>query len=96
MAKKGVTVVNNLIHIAFKQALKKQAQALGFDYQDQGYIVIIGLGDTSLTQSEQRIGVVTHGDVQPVDASKWAQSPFKLDDTSEQGKLLTHAYFLMQ
>src|SRR5438874_626619 len=29
-----------------------------------------------------------HGDVQPVDPSKWKQSPFELDRTSEPGRLL--------
>ncbi len=88
VAKKGVSVIDNPTHIAFKKALKTQALKLGFDYQDDGYIVIIGLGDKALSKSEQRIGVITHGDVQPVDASKWAKSPFDLDQTSEPGKLL--------
>ncbi|UVW29765.1 dipeptidase [Massilia sp. H6] len=73
----------NPVHIAFKQALKREAQRLGLDYADHGWTVIIGLGSAA-----ERVGVITHGDVQPVDASKWKKSPFVLDRTSEPGKLL--------
>jgi dipeptidase D len=70
-------------HTGFKEFLKTEAQRLGFDYRDDGYIVVIGYG-----KSDERVGVVTHGDVQPVDPSKWKQSPFKLDRSSEPGLLL--------
>jgi len=70
-------------HTGFKQFLKAEADRLGFDYRDDGYIVVIGYG-----QGGDRVGVVTHGDVQPVDPSKWKQSPFKLDRSSEPGLLL--------
>ena len=70
-------------HIGFKKALKQQALALGLEYEDHGYVVIISLGD-----SKERLGVITHGDIQPVNASKWAKSPFELDKTSEPGKLI--------
>lgn len=73
----------NPVHIAFKNALKEEAQRLGLDYADHGWVVIIGLG-----KGEERVGVITHGDVQPVDPSKWKKSPFVLDRTSEPGKLL--------
>jgi len=73
----------NPVHIAFKQALKQEAERLGLDYADHGWTVIIGLG-----QGAERVGVITHGDVQPVDASKWKKSPFVLDRTSEPGKLI--------
>ena len=73
----------NPVHIAFKEALKREAQRLGLDYADHGWTVIIGLGSAS-----ERVGVITHGDVQPVDASKWKKSPFVLDRTSEPGKLI--------
>ena len=46
-------------------------------------MVVIGLGD-----SEQRVGMITHGDIQPFNASKWAQSPLLLDQKSEPGKLI--------
>lgn len=83
VAIKEIPSPKNPVHVAFKNELKKQAQALGFDYQDLGYVVIIGLG-----KSTDRLGIITHGDVQPVNPSKWAKSPFELDATSEQGKLI--------
>jgi hypothetical protein len=70
-------------HIAFKNYLKTETQRLGFDFADHGWVVVIGMG-----QGTERVGIVTHGDVQPVDPSKWKKSPFVLDQTSEPGKLL--------
>ncbi|MDK6077866.1 dipeptidase [Massilia varians] len=83
VADKNVPSDKNPVHIAFKEALKAEAQRLGLDYADHGWTVIIGLG-----QGSERVGVITHGDVQPVDPSKWKKSPFMLDRTSEPGKLL--------
>ena len=83
VADKNVPSDKNPVHIAFKEALKAEAQRLGLDYADHGWTVIIGLG-----QGSERVGVITHGDVQPVDPSKWKKSPFVLDRTSEPGKLL--------
>lgn len=73
----------NPAHLGFKAYLKKEARRLGFDYRDDGYVVVIGHG-----RGHERVGVITHGDVQPVDPSKWRQSPFRLDRTSEPGLLL--------
>ena len=70
-------------HLGFKQYLKDEAARLGLDFADHGYVVIIGLGSGS-----ERVGVITHGDIQPVDPSKWKKSPFELDKTSEPGRLL--------
>jgi len=70
-------------HVAFKDYLKTEANRLGFDFADHGWVVVIGMG-----KSDERVGVITHGDVQPVDPSKWKKSPFVLDQTSEPGKLL--------
>jgi dipeptidase D len=70
-------------HIAFKNYLKTEANRLGFDFADHGWVVVVGMG-----KGDERVGVVTHGDVQPVDPSKWKKSPFVLDQTSEPGKLL--------
>lgn len=70
-------------HIGFKRFIKEEARHLGLDFADHGYIMVIGLGE-----GKERVGVITHGDVQPVDPSKWKQSPFKLDRTSEPGLLL--------
>ena len=83
VADKAVPSDKNPVHIAFKEALKLEAQRLGLDYTDHGWTVVIGLG-----KSDERVGVITHGDVQPVDPSKWKKSPFILDRTSEPGKLL--------
>ena len=60
-----------------------KAAQFGFDYQDLGYTVLIGMGNQA-----DKVTIVTHGDVQPADASKWQQSPFKMDKTSEPGKLI--------
>jgi dipeptidase D len=70
-------------HIAFKNYLKTETGRLGFDFADHGWVVVIGMG-----KGEERVGIVTHGDVQPVDPAKWKKSPFVLDQTSEPGKLL--------
>ncbi|MBJ7311840.1 dipeptidase [Rugamonas sp. CCM 8940] len=67
----------------FKRYLREQARRLGFDFHDYGMVLVIGLGKGS-----ERVGVITHGDVQPVDPSKWAKSPFVLDRVSEPGRLL--------
>ncbi|QOY95633.1 dipeptidase [Massilia sp. UMI-21] len=83
VADKAVPSDKNPVHIAFKEALKAEAQRLGLDYADHGWTVVIGLG-----QGSERVGVITHGDVQPVDPGKWKKSPFVLDRTSEPGKLL--------
>ncbi|MGB1197631.1 MAG: dipeptidase [Thalassotalea sp.] len=83
VAVEGISANDNPEHIAFKANLKKQADALGLDFTDHGYVVIIGLGN-----SKERVGIITHGDIQPVNSSKWAKSPFELDTTSEPGKLI--------
>lgn len=83
VADKDVPFERNPQHIGFKQYLKDQAAKLGLDYQDHGYVVILGLG-----QSADRVGVITHGDIQPVDPTKWKKSPFVLDRTSEPGRLI--------
>jgi dipeptidase D len=63
--------------------LEGVAAELGLDFADHGNIVVIGLGEAT-----DRLGVVTHGDVQPADPSKWAQDPFSLDSLSEPGRLI--------
>lgn len=83
VAEDGVSIDDNRAHVAFKAELKKQAQALGLDYLDDGYVVVIGLGD-----QKKRVGIITHGDVQPVNPKKWQKSPFELDTTTEPGRLI--------
>lgn len=83
VADQSIPFEKNPAHLGFKQYLKEQAARLGFDYADHGYVMVVGLG-----QSSERVGIITHGDVQPVDASKWKKSPFELDTTSEPGRLV--------
>ncbi|WP_245807543.1 dipeptidase [Cognaticolwellia beringensis] len=83
VAKEGMSANDNPAHIAFKAELKKQAQTLGLDFSDDGYVVIIGLGD-----QKERVGIITHGDVQPVNPKKWQNSPFELDTITEPGRLI--------
>jgi dipeptidase D len=83
IAVEGLPSTANPVHQAFKQELVKQAKDLGLDYTDHGYIVIIGLGD-----SEERVGMIAHGDIQPATPAKWVKSPFELDITSEPGKII--------
>ena len=83
VADKNVPYESNPQHLGFKQYLKDEAARLGLDYADHGYVMVIGLG-----QSSERVGVITHGDIQPVDPSKWKKSPFELDKTSEPGRLI--------
>ncbi|AIY66840.1 dipeptidase [Pseudoalteromonas piratica] len=81
--KKGLDTTENPDFIGFKSLLKMKAAELGFDYQDFGHTVLIGMGN-----QEEKVTIVTHGDVQPADPTKWQQSPFFLDATSEPGKLI--------
>ncbi|KTF15542.1 dipeptidase [Pseudoalteromonas sp. H105] len=81
--KEGVSTLTNPDFIGFKALLKMKAAALGFDYQDLGHTVLIGMGEQN-----DKVTIVTHGDVQPADASKWTKSPFEIDSTSEPGKLI--------
>lgn len=83
LAEEGVSANDNPAHISFKAELKKQAQALGLDYTDDGYVVVIGLGNQT-----ERVGIITHGDVQPVNPEKWQKSPFELDTTTEPGRII--------
>ena len=74
VADPAVPFADNPQHTGFKRYLAQEAQRLGFDFQDHGHVMIIGMGSGS-----ERVGVITHGDVQPVNPAKWARSPFELD-----------------
>lgn len=63
--------------------LERQVSEMGLDFANHGAVVVVGLGDAA-----DRLGVVTHGDVQPADPSKWARNPFSLDVSSEPGRLV--------
>jgi dipeptidase D len=83
VADPAVPYEKNPQHLGFKQLLKEEAARLGLDYTDHGWVMVIGLGE-----SADRVGIITHGDVQPVNPAKWAKSPFELDSTSEPGRLV--------
>lgn len=79
----GMANASNPQFRAMTAYLERKASELGLDFADHGEVVVIGLG-----RSEARLGLVTHGDVQPADASKWAEDPFSLDTSSQPGKLV--------
>lgn len=79
----GLTPDTNPQFIGFKNQLKRLSQELGLDFVDHGYVLLISLGD-----SEDKLGVITHGDVQPADPKFWQKSPYELDSVSEPGKLI--------
>jgi dipeptidase D len=85
VADKDLAVERNPQHIGFKNYLKTEAARLGLDFADHGHVVVIGLG---AADAAEKVGMIAHGDVQPVDPGKWKKSPFELDRTSEPGKLL--------
>lgn len=79
----GKTPDTNPEFIGFKAELKNLSKQLGLDYADHGYVILIGLG-----QQQDKLGIITHGDVQPANPALWQQSPYLLDVTSEPGKLI--------
>ena len=83
VAREDLPLEKNPEFTGFKRALCDSAEALGLECEDHGYVVIVALGE-----GEEKIGIVTHGDVQPADPAKWNKSPFELDRTSEPGKLI--------
>ncbi|MDT3308003.1 dipeptidase [Shewanella vaxholmensis] len=88
-AVEGQTPDTNPAFVGFKSSLKQLSQELGLDYADHGYVVLIGLDTNSAVNNEsKKLGIVTHGDVQPANPALWAQSPYLLDTQSEPGKLI--------
>lgn len=84
----GQTPDTNPAFVGFKSSLKQLSKALGLDYADHGYVVLIGLDANASDNQTQKLGIVTHGDVQPANPALWAQSPYLLDTQSEPGKLI--------
>ena len=74
--------------IGYKQYVKTLSKELGLIYEDHGYIMLVSLDQTLNGEHKQRVGIVTHGDVQPADPAKWQQSPFSLDTKSKPGYLV--------
>ena len=88
-AVEGQTPDTNPAFMGFKSSLQQLSQELGLDYADHGYVVLIGLDANSAVNNEsKKLGIVTHGDVQPANPALWAQSPYLLDTQSEPGKLI--------
>lgn len=83
VAREGVPLEKNPQFTGFKKALGDRARELGLEFEDHGHVLIVALGE-----GEEKLGIVTHGDVQPADPAKWEKSPFELDRTSEPGKLI--------
>jgi dipeptidase D len=83
VVEKGMTASQNPNHAQFRAYLKTEAERLGLDFTDHGHTVIIGLGS-----GPERVGIITHGDIQPYDTTKWVKSPLVLDQTSEPGRLI--------
>lgn len=83
VAVEGVPNADNPEFRAFADYVRQRAQAFGLDFTDFGSVLIVSLGD-----APQRLGVITHGDVQPADPAKWRKSPFVLDTESEPGRLI--------
>lgn len=79
----GLANAKNPEFRAFAAYVKQHADEFGLNFTDFGSVLIVSLGD-----AEKRLGVITHGDVQPADPSKWAKSPFVLDAETEPGKLI--------
>ncbi len=79
----GVANAANPEFVQMTEYLRGKAEELGLDFEDHGAVVVIGLGS-----SREKLGLITHGDVQPADPSKWPKSPFELDRESEPGKLI--------
>jgi predicted dipeptidase len=72
-------------HAAQKVWLAKTAHDLGFTYRDAGLISEIELPGPP---NAPVLGLMVHGDVQPVEADEWSFSPFsgKADDTYVYGR----------
>ncbi len=79
----GIENVQNPHFHSMSAYLEDKAAKLGLDFVDHGAVVVIGLG-----QSNDRLGIITHGDVQPANPTKWARDPFSLDTLIEPGRLV--------
>ena len=66
-----------------KAYLAGRAGDLGLDCTDHGAAVVIGLGS-----APDRLGLLTHADVQPADPVRWGGDPFRLDTVTEPGRLV--------
>ncbi|MEC4724789.1 dipeptidase [Shewanella sp. D64] len=83
VATEGLTPDNDPEFIGFKAELKQLTLELGLSYSDHGYVLLIGLGE-----HDDKLGIITHGDVQPANPLLWAQNPYILDTHSQPGQLI--------
>ena len=83
VAREDIAYQDNPEFTGFRQWLVKKARVLGLNVSDQGHVLLVSVGS-----GKKALGLITHGDVQPANPSKWQQSPFTLDDQSEPGKWL--------
>lgn len=86
-AREGLTPETDPVFADFKRALGVKARMLGLDVEDRGYVMLISLSPKGASASTKKVGVITHGDVQPADPSLWPQSPYELTETAD-GKLV--------
>lgn len=63
--------------------LARRCGEWGFDFEDRGAAVVVGLGSGAA-----RLGIITHADVQPADPDQWRGDPYRLDRESEPGRLV--------
>ncbi|MHC4355286.1 MAG: M20/M25/M40 family metallo-hydrolase, partial [Planctomycetota bacterium] len=78
--------VDNAVNPEFRSMtayLRTKAEEFDFDFADHGAVVVVGLGHAT-----DRLGIITHGDVQPAEPTKWQADPFTLDADSEPGRLI--------
>jgi len=87
VATEGVANAQNPEFGKLTAYLAAKAKDLGLAFEDHGAVVVISIGKAD-AKPEDRLGLIVHGDVQPVDPSKWKKDPFHLDAESEPGKLL--------
>lgn len=88
VAVKGLALADNPQFSGYKQYVKSLSQSFGLEYTDHGHVLIITLGADPADKQRKRVGIITHGDVQPADASKWHKSPYELDRESKPGLLI--------
>ena len=83
VAEPGLPNAHHPEFLRLKGYLARKAAELGLEFEDHGAAVLLSLGE-----SDDRLGLVTHADVQPAQEAAWAADPFSLDMRSEPGRLL--------
>ncbi|WP_372870133.1 dipeptidase [Shewanella sp.] len=86
-AREGLTPDTDPVFADFKRALGVKARMLGLEVEDNGYVMLISLSPEGGGANVKKVGVITHGDVQPADPGLWPQSPYEMTETAD-GKLV--------